>query len=481
MKSRLEKKFEAFDLLLERGKPVLGYLKTDPTLFAYFFFKDDRGERFRALPWQDKFLNSKSKRRILCCARQIGKSTVSGILALWFAFFNPGFTILVVSRTLPQAQEFVYRMRKFLNTSNHHFIWKTLTPKGKENKHEIILKTPEKKVESRIIVVPATDAALGYTANIVIGDEAARWEQGDYVFKEVMEPTVTWTAGDIYLLSTPNGKTGFFWECFNLPEIWEIHHHDWHANPHLTEEYMADKRKLHTSLSWAVNYEAKFVVSQTSYFNPNNIASAVSSDAGHGAAGCNSLVISCDFGKIQDKCVIHIGNIINPGDKTHEQVVMLLERIVKPLGTDYASIVSELKDLYKRLKPRKMILDATGVGEAPSDMLIKVGIPVEAIKFSIQKKADIMGNLKILFEQSRIKIPKETELISQLESFEYEYTENGNIKLHAPEGYHDDEVDALALLSWGLTRSGFSYVGLVSTGSSFITQPSDVFRPYHNA
>jgi hypothetical protein len=459
-KINLERKFKAFDDLLENRKEALGYIKIDPTLFAYFFFKDDFGKRFKALPWQDKFLNSKSKKRLLSCARQIGKSTTSGILALHTAYFNPGYTILVVSRTLPQAQEFVYRMKKFLYTSRFT-IWDELQPKKKENKHEIILRSSQKGVDSRIIVVPATDAALGYTGHLVIGDEAARWEQGDYIFKEVLEPTTTFTDGGICLLSTPNGKNGFFWECFNMPDVWEIFHFDWTANPYLTKEMMEQKRKLHTSLSWAINYEAKFVVSQASYFNPNQIAKSVSEEAGKGSQGCRSLVISCDFGKIQDSCVIMIGNVENPKDKTSEQIVLVRDRIVKPLGTDYAQIVSELKELYKRLKPKKMILDATGVGEAPADMLIASGIPVEAFKFSIQSKADIMGNLKLLFEQGRIKIPKETELISQLESFEYEYTQNGNIKLHAPEGYHDDEVDSLALLSYGLTKNFFNYVSLI--------------------
>ncbi|KKL12064.1 hypothetical protein LCGC14_2539540, partial [marine sediment metagenome] len=113
----LKKKFEAFDTLLENKKEALGYMKKDATLFAYFFFKNDMGTRFKALSWQDKYFNSKSHRRLLCCARQIGKSTVAGIDSLHKAYFNPGFTILTVSRTKEQAMELVYRMRRFLNTS----------------------------------------------------------------------------------------------------------------------------------------------------------------------------------------------------------------------------------------------------------------------------------------------------------------------------------------------------------------------------
>ena len=89
-------------------------------------------------------------------------------------------------------------------------------------------------------------------------------------------------------------------------------------------------------------------------------------------------------------------------------------------------------------------------------MLIEEGFPVQPIKFSVQSKANVFSNLKIFFEKRvdnkpAIRIPREKKLIDQLTMFEYEYTER-NIMLHAPEGYHDDECDALALMVYGLSR-----------------------------
>ncbi len=446
----LKKKFEAFDKLLENKKGALGYMKKDPTLFAYFFFKDDKGDRFKALPWQDKFLNSIKKRIMLVIARQAGKSTTAGILALHKAYFNPGYTILVVSRTKEQAMELVYRMRRFLNTSRFT-IWKELIPNKKENKREIILKSADKNVESRIIVVPATDAALGYSANVVIGDEAARWENGDYIFKEVIEPTTTWTKGSIYLLSTPAGKHGFFYECFNLPEIWEIYHFGWRINPYLTEEYMRQKRKLHTTMSWAINYKAQFVASENSYFTVDEIQNSIHRDAGIGWRGETSCAVGVDFGKVNDNSVIYIGTIINKNDDWNKQIVRVLDRRVKPLGTDYAVVLEELKAINKSIQPNISVLDVTS-GEVPSDILRKEGLNVDPFKFTIQSKVEIMNNLKVLMQQHRLQIPNTKPLIEQLEVFEYNISKinQDRVKLHAPIGYHDDEVDALALMCHGL-------------------------------
>ena len=467
---QLQKRFEAFDGMLENKQQALGYMKHDPSLFAYFFFRDDRGKRFKTLPWQDKFLNSKHKRRLLCCARQIGKSTTAGILALHAAYFNPGYTILVVSRTKDQAMEFVYRMRKFLNTSRFT-IWQELQPRKNENKKEIILQSETKGIESRIIVVPCTDAALGYSANIVIGDEAARWENGDYVFREVIEPTTTWTEGDIYLLSTPAGKQGFFWQCYNLQDNWEVYQFDWHANPFLTKEYMDAKRKIHTSLSWAMNSDAKFVVSQNAYFTPMEIDGSINVESGLGYKGESPVVVGVDFGKVNDNCIIDIGCVLDPTKPKNEQVVRLLDRRVKPLGTDYAIILEELKAINLSMNHPHFVLDVTS-GEVPSDFLKQAGCAVTPFKFTIQSKILLMNNLKVLMQQNRLQIPEARELRDQLEMFEYEVSEvnQDRMKLHAPEGKHDDEVDALALMCHGLTEGiGYldsEFVGVTGTARS---------------
>lgn len=70
-------------------------------------------------------------------------------------------------------------------------------------------------------------------------------------------------------------------------------------------------------------------------------------------------------------------------------------------------------------------------------------------------------------QQKRIQIPDSRDLREQLEVFEYTLSEinQDRMKLHAAEGYHDDEVDALALMTYGLTkRFGYLSASLI-TGS----------------
>ena len=73
-------------------------------------------------------------------------------------------------------------------------------------------------------------------------------------------------------------------------------------------------------------------------------------------------------------------------------------------------------------------------------------------------------------QQRRLQIPNEKELINQLECFEYEASEKAGTaqpKLHAPKGLHDDEVDALALMCYGLTKGrGYMYSSFVSSADA---------------
>ena len=446
---RLNRKINRINI---KAKNWQGYLKYDPTCFAYCFFKNRKNKSFKCRVYQDLILNNPSPRICVCISRQMGKSTMAAIKAFHTAYFNPGCLVVVVSATKPQAVELIRKLKELMHNANYTD-FSEYFPSKKESKSEIELKLGV--TGSRIISVPATDAGRGYAADLVIVDEAAFIENGDYIFHQVVEPMTHATKGSIMLLSTPNGKQGFFYDCFKS-EYWDSYQFGWWINPENTKQEMDIKKSTMTSLAFQSEYEAKFTSSKSAYFNPTEVDNAKSILAGCGAVFKPESLISVgvDFGKIHDNCVITIGEIINPQDEPSKYIVRVLEKRVKPLGTNYASIIGELRAIGRELKPRIIVLDATGVGEAPSDILIQeTGFNVEPIKFSIQSKVDIFSNLKVLFEQKRIQIPDDKEMLNQLYMFTYEYTLSGNCKLHAPEGERDDECDALALMAWGLTRA----------------------------
>ena len=54
-------------------------------------------------PWQADVLETASKRLILCCSRQAGKSTVSSVLAIHTALYRPGSLVVMVSPSQRQS------------------------------------------------------------------------------------------------------------------------------------------------------------------------------------------------------------------------------------------------------------------------------------------------------------------------------------------------------------------------------------------
>lgn len=460
-KENLQKKF-----LLVKEKPTgwVGNLKLDPSVFANVYFKNDFDKPFEVIVHQDLILNDTSQLRLLNLARGAGKSCIAAIEAIHTAYFTENSLVLIMSATKPQAIEIVRKIKNFMKTS-YFTKWQQIYPKGKENKAEVELRNANQKTYSRIISVPATDAARGYSPDLIICDELAFWEDPK-IFPQVVLGMLNRIDGKhrrILALSTPNGKHGPHWDCYNSPN-WSVYDFDWRINPYNTEQKMNILKDTMTNLQFKSEYEADFVSSQSSYFTITEIENSIHPDANQGYKGETQTIVSVDFGKIHDKCVINIGTVINPEKPKEEQIIRLIDRRIKPLGTEYSVIIAELKAINESIKPIRFILDATGVGEGPADVLKAQGVPVELIKFSLYSKVTIMNNLKILMQNKRIQIPKEKELMDQLELFEYEASESGGTsqpKLHAPKGYHDDEVDALALLAWGFSKGGFNYVSFV--------------------
>lgn len=97
------------------------------------------------------------------------------------------------------------------------------------------------------------------------------------------------------------------------------------------------------------------------------------------------------------------------------------------------------------------LVDGTGVGDPIVERLQSAARGrFEGFKFSSSSKQQLMEGLALAIQQRRVTFP-EGILVSELESFEYEYTRTG-VAYSAPEGMHDDCVCALALAVRCLTH-----------------------------
>ncbi len=101
-------------------------LSINPVMFAQLLGIDPD-------PWQRELLLSKEKRVILNCSRQSGKSTITAIIALHHALYNPGALVLLISRGYRQSTELFKKVADFYQERGRP------VPSDAENKHTLEL------------------------------------------------------------------------------------------------------------------------------------------------------------------------------------------------------------------------------------------------------------------------------------------------------------------------------------------------------
>ena len=157
---------------------------------------------FTVEPSQLGFLTSTASRGIVNCSRQWGKSTLAAIKAVFRAYSTPGSLVLILSPTLRQSGLFLSKARSLTSQA------RILT--SKDPNHPLSLRFPN---QSLLIGLPAREANIrAFSAvNMLVIDEAARVP--DIAYRAV-RPMLAVSSGDLWLLSTPMGRRGFFHEEF---------------------------------------------------------------------------------------------------------------------------------------------------------------------------------------------------------------------------------------------------------------------------
>ena len=101
--------------------------------------------------------------------------------------------------------------------------------------------------------------------------------------------------------------------------------------------------------------------------------------------------------------------------------------------------------------PASVIIDATGVGDPIVEDLVRMGIPVDPIKFTNDQKRQLIEKLSNWIETGRIHMLNIPETVTELTNFTYDISEvTDRVRYEAPVGFKDDIIIAHALAVWRL-------------------------------
>jgi hypothetical protein len=226
---------------------------------AHLGFEPDRGQAL--------MLGSASKRGLLNCTRQWGKSTIAAAKAVYQASTEPGSLTLVVSPSARQSGEFVRKAAGFAKLLG-------IRVKG-DGDNEISLAFPN---QSRIVGLPGNEpTARGFSkVSLLLVDEASR--VSDDLYKAI-RPTLAVSSGALWLMSTPFGSRGFFWEAWQRggPE-WERVRVPAYECPRIQRAFLEEERATMGERWFRQEYLCEFVDSVSGVFERNLVEEAITGD-----------------------------------------------------------------------------------------------------------------------------------------------------------------------------------------------------------
>ncbi len=216
--------------------------------------------------WQESLLRTRADRMLLLCARQTGKSTVTGAMALHEVSYTPGALVLLLSPSLRQSQELFRKVTEFRNRLGDP------VPVKEESALRV-----EWCNGSRIVALPGTEETVrGFSGvRLLIVDEAARVPDQLYY---AIRPMLAVSGGRLVCLTTPFGKRGFFHEEWSGPNSWERVRITASECPRISKAFLEEERNSLGDWWYRQEYECDFADTSDQYFRTEDILRAFSDD-----------------------------------------------------------------------------------------------------------------------------------------------------------------------------------------------------------
>ncbi len=428
---------------------------------------------------QARLLETRNRFVILNCHRQWGKTTVTAVRAVYQAVQQEKQLIVIVSPTMRQSRALASRCREFASRlglplrTDGTTAGSIVFPNG-----------------STILPLPAhPDKLRGFTANLLVIDEAARVRDEVY---SAATPMLATTRGDLWLLSTPKGRSGFFYEEWMAKDTAQ---HPWlrisgpvsESKGRMDEGFLATERRRKTAEQFAEEYDCSFLTAGRNVFQEEWLERSFTPDVPIFDENSREdlrlarhrpiYYLAVDVGKLRDHAALVLMEyrVIPTGRRdaaTYQPLyrcelrVVYIERF--RLQTSYRELVARVSRLCQHphlAGHTQLLVDSTGQGLPVVEMFRDARLPVSLLPVTITggkkvvvsgssrsvPKADLVASLEVLFERGFLKIasslPQADLLREELRQFERWSERGGALKYGAGSG-HDDLVMALALAGW---------------------------------
>src|SRR3990167_3056407 len=201
-------------------------------------------------PWQSKVWDDTHRFRIVSAGRRSGKSVLSQLQVVHWASQNPGLYGIVCP---------TYRQAKQIHWQGlQHYLPRALV----ENKNEVELSiTLKNGSQIQLKGAENPDALRGVKVRGLVIDEIASIRNWDWLWSEVLRPTLTDYVSPALFISTPKGYNHFH-NLYEKGQGGESNYKSWrftsYDNPYISKEEIDNARRELTEDTFAQEYLADF-------------------------------------------------------------------------------------------------------------------------------------------------------------------------------------------------------------------------------
>lgn len=398
-------------------------------------------------PTQSKIMRDilleRKKRIIITAMTRYGKSLIVALSALFYVLFNNDKKVAIIAPSYKQARILMDYIAKFIVTEPMVGQEIDMDVTGIERlKREVTKERITFKNGSEIRILSAEgkgERLLGFGADLVVIDESAWVSDLVYTGRILRMLGDTPDKAMLVEIGNPFGRNHFWYDWNN--DKFKRYHIDWKLalkEGRTTKEFIDEMREQLNEIEFKILYDADFTEAE-GVFIPMKLIEPVATLKPREKQEGYDYYLGVDIARYGTDETAYV--VV--GTKDYERWEMFYYETTgkKPL-TD---VVGRVINLNKKWNFNKIIIDETGLGSGPVDELKEKGLPIEGVVFTSKARNELYNTLKWLFEKQKVYILKDNKLISQINSYTFEYNSAGNLKIIKQEMAHDDISDALAL------------------------------------
>jgi len=395
---------------------------------------------------QDRFIVYRS-------GRQVGKTMSTAVKCIHFAFFAPLMldtvkdecTIVIAAPTQNQATIMFDRIRSLIINNE---LLKGMIVRNTQS--EMWVNFLDGRGVSKIITRATGETGVslrGYSPHCIIADECSFIKSS--ILKAFL-PSGMATHARVWLTSTPFSKSGYFFEaCMNSkpknPDgMWREFHVKSTDSPLIQQDptFIEEIKKL-TRDEYVQEVEGEFLDIGNALI-PNSLIQEAITD--FKPKGQVRYYMGVDIARTgRDETVFTVIGV-------DENDTVFVEDVEAEAQSNVVDVCGRVGEFVRNYRLERVFVDETGLGGGLIDLAREQDLPCQGVIFSLQQKAEMYKNLRLLFENHNIKLKDINKLVYQLSYLRREYTETGIMKIRSDE--HDDYPDSLVLACKAVNAGG---------------------------